>query len=109
MERKSTAKLQDARTVRKIVKIDEHISLTFAGLTADARILIDQVQILRTPCGVYGFVFTDCSAPCIGAFCHAVLFGYVFLLTNYERLHYEVLRCGILHLDMLANQLEQRP
>ena len=44
MERKSTAKLQDVSTVRKIVAIDENISLAFAGLTADGRILVDRAR-----------------------------------------------------------------
>jgi len=45
VEKKKTAKLQDSRTVRKIVDIDQHVSLAYAGLTADGRILCQKARV----------------------------------------------------------------
>ena len=42
VERKVAAKLQDARALKKIVQLDNHIALAFAGLTADARQLVNR-------------------------------------------------------------------
>lgn len=45
-ERRSTLKLQDPRiTPSKISKIDNHVVLSFAGLNADSRILIEKARV----------------------------------------------------------------
>lgn len=45
VEKKSVLQLQDPRTVRKTAMLDDHVCLGFAGLTADARILIDRARM----------------------------------------------------------------
>lgn len=45
VEKKTTAALQDPHTIRKILQVDEHIMMTFAGLQADARVLVDKARL----------------------------------------------------------------
>lgn len=45
-EKRTTLKLQDPRiTPLKLCKIDNHVVLAFAGLNADARILVDKARV----------------------------------------------------------------
>jgi len=44
-ERKNVHKLQVKMSVEKIMKLDDHIICAFAGLTADARVLLNRVRV----------------------------------------------------------------
>jgi len=56
VEKKSTAALQESRTVRKVCNLDSHVALAFSGLTADARVLVNKA---RMECQSYRLTVED--------------------------------------------------
>lgn len=44
-KKKAVTKLQEGRTVKKIVQLDNHIHMAYSGLTADGRILANKARI----------------------------------------------------------------
>lgn len=56
VEKKTAPKLQDSRTVHKVLQIDTHVYLALSGLSADARILVDKA---RFECQRYRLNYED--------------------------------------------------
>jgi 20S proteasome subunit alpha 4 len=56
VEKRAVQKLEESRTVRKVLKVDEHAYLAFAGMSADARVLVQHAQL---QCQSFKFQYED--------------------------------------------------
>jgi 20S proteasome subunit alpha 4 len=56
VEKRAVQKLEESRTVRKVLKVDDHAYLAFAGMSADARVLVQHAQL---QCQSFKFQYED--------------------------------------------------